>query len=94
MGFSTDALKRTTPMMALFLLAYIMRRWVYSFYFLQVTPVMAALLPLILRDEEYDTALSVLLAGQLVWFLMFLPFKPLWLIEGLSMLGLGEVPWG
>jgi hypothetical protein len=54
---------------------------------------MAALLPAVLKSEKHDTLLSVLLAAQIIWFLMFLPVKPLWLIETLTGLGLGEVPW-
>jgi predicted membrane-bound dolichyl-phosphate-mannose-protein mannosyltransferase len=74
-------------------LAYILKRWVYSFYFLQVSLIMAALLPAVLKSEKHDTLLSVLLAAQIIWFIMFLPVKPLWLIETLTSLGLGEVPW-
>jgi predicted membrane-bound dolichyl-phosphate-mannose-protein mannosyltransferase len=74
-------------------LAYILKRWVYSFYFLQVSLIMAALLPAVLKSEKHDTLLSVLLAAQIIWFIIFLPVKPLWLIETLTSLGLGEVPW-
>jgi predicted membrane-bound dolichyl-phosphate-mannose-protein mannosyltransferase len=74
-------------------LAYILKRWVYSFYFLQVSLIMAALLPAVLKSEKHDTLLSILLVAQIIWFLMFLPVKPLWLIETLTGLGLGEVPW-
>jgi hypothetical protein len=74
-------------------MSYVLKRWVYSFYFLQVSLIMAALLPAVLKSEKHDTLLSVLLAAQIIWFIMFLPVKPLWLIETLTSLGLGEVPW-
>jgi hypothetical protein len=47
----------------------------------------------VLKSEKHDTLLSILLVAQIIWFLMFLPVKPLWLIEALTGLGLGEVPW-
>jgi hypothetical protein len=74
-------------------MSYILKRWVYSFYFLQVSLIMAALLPAVLKSEKHDILLSILLAAQIIWFIMFLPVKPLWLIETLTSLGLGEVPW-
>jgi hypothetical protein len=90
----TALLAWSATSMGLFVfLAYILKRWVYSFYFLQVSLIMAALLPAVLKSEKHDTLLSVLLAAQIIWFLMFLPVKPLWLIETLTGLGLGEVPW-
>ncbi len=74
-------------------LAYILKRFVYLFYFLQISPVIAAFLPSVMQHSKYDLALKVLLIGQIIWFLMFLPVKPFWLIESLNILGLGEVPW-
>jgi hypothetical protein len=90
----TVLLAWTAANMGLFaFMSYILKRWVYSFYFLQVSLIMAALLPAVLKSEKHDTLLSVLLAAQIIWFIMFLPVKPLWLIETLTSLGLGEVPW-
>jgi hypothetical protein len=90
----TALLAWSATSMGLFVfLAYILKRWVYSFYFLQVSLIMAALLPEVLKSEKHDTLLSILLVAQIIWFLMFLPVKPLWLIEALTGLGLGEVPW-
>jgi hypothetical protein len=90
----TTLLAWTATNMGLFaFMSYVLKRWVYSFYFLQVSLIMAALLPAVLKSEKHDTLLSVLLAAQIIWFIMFLPVKPLWLIETLTSLGLGEVPW-
>jgi hypothetical protein len=90
----TTLLAWTATNMGIFaLMNYILKRWVYSFYFLQVSLIMAALLPAVLKLEKHDTLLSILLVAQIIWFLMFLPVKPLWLIETLTALGLGEVPW-
>jgi hypothetical protein len=90
----TTLLAWTATNMGIFaLMSYILKRWVYSFYFLQVSLIMAALLPAVLKSEKHDTLLSILLVAQIIWFLMFLPVKPLWLIEALTALGLGEVPW-
>jgi hypothetical protein len=90
----TMLLAWTTANIGLFaFMSYILKRWVYSFYFLQVSLIMAALLPAVLKSEKHDMLLSVLLAAQIVWFIMFLPVKPLWLIETLTSLGLGDVPW-
>ena len=74
-------------------LAYILKRLVYSFYFLQVSLILAIFLPAVLKSEKHDTLLSVLLAAQLAWFVIFLPVKPTWLIDFLIGLGLGDVPW-
>jgi hypothetical protein len=90
----TMLLAWTTANMGLFaFMSYILKRWVYSFYFLQVSLIMAALLPAVLKSEKHDMLLSTLLAVQIIWFIMFLPVKPLWLIEMLTSLGLGDVPW-
>jgi hypothetical protein len=90
----TVLLAWTAANMGLFaFMSYVLKRWVYSFYFLQVSLIMAALLPAVLKSEKHDTLLSILLVAQIIWFIMFLPVKPLWLIETLTSLGLGEVPW-
>jgi len=90
----TVLLAWTAANMGLFaFMSYVLKRWVYSFYFLQVSLIMAALLPVVLKSEKHDMLLSVLLVAQIIWFIMFLPVKPLWLIETLTSLGLGEVPW-
>ena len=80
-------------MLAFAFLAYVLKRWVYSFYFLQVSLILAIFLPAVLKSEKHDILLSVLLAAQLAWFVIFLPVKPTWLIDFLIGLGLGDVPW-
>ncbi len=74
-------------------LAYVAKRWTYSFYFLQVSPILAATLPLIFDKHLPPIAFKVFLAAQILWFIMFYPAKPEWLIQLLGSLGLGEVPW-
>jgi len=74
-------------------LAYVARRWVYSFYFLQVAIALAATAPVILERRGYGLLMGVLLASQIFWFLLWFPVKPDWLLQLLSNLGLGDVPW-
>jgi 4-amino-4-deoxy-L-arabinose transferase-like glycosyltransferase len=74
-------------------LAYVAKRWTYSFYFLQVSPILAATLPLIFDKHLPPIAFRIFLAAQILWFIMFYPVKPEWLIQLLGSLGLGEVPW-
>ncbi|MEM2233554.1 MAG: glycosyltransferase family 39 protein [Nitrososphaerota archaeon] len=75
------------------LLAYALKRWTYLFYFLQVSPVIAASLPAVLERNGLGRITVPLLALQLLWFVMFFPLKPDWLLGLLASLGLGEVPW-
>jgi predicted membrane-bound dolichyl-phosphate-mannose-protein mannosyltransferase len=70
------------------ILAYLLRRWTYSFYFMQASVLMAALTPLILMRAGMDRWIKVLLIAQAFWFLLFIPVKPLWLSELLNYLGL------
>ncbi|MEM2258102.1 MAG: glycosyltransferase family 39 protein [Candidatus Caldarchaeum sp.] len=74
-------------------LAYVAKRWTYSFYFLQVSPILAATLPLIFDKHLPPIVFRIFLAVQILWFIMFYPVKPEWLIQLLGSLGLGEVPW-
>jgi len=74
-------------------LAYIYHRWVYSFYFLQVSMLMAVALPAILEKNGLRLILKIILALQILWFMMWFPVKPDWLLDLLLNLGLGEVPW-
>jgi len=75
------------------LLAYAYHRWVYSFYFLQVSIPMAIALPAMLERNGMGLLLKVMLALQALWFIMWFPVKPSWLLDVLLNLGLGEVPW-
>jgi hypothetical protein len=68
--------------------AYILHRWTYSFYFMQASVLMAALTPLIFVRAGVGGWLKILLLAQTVWFLLFIPVKPLWLAEMLNSLGL------
>ena len=74
-------------------IAHVLMRWVYLFYFLQISVILAALAPIILSRNGHELTLKVLLAAQLLWMLMFLPSKPLWLASLLRDLGLGYAPW-
>ena len=74
-------------------LAYIYHRWVYSFYFLQVSILMAVALPAILEKNGLRLILKIILALQILWFMMWFPVKPDWLLDIMLNLGLGEVPW-
>ena len=74
-------------------LAYIAKRWTYSFYFLQISPILAAMIPVILERRGLGIVLNVMVAAQVLWFIMFFPSKPEWLIQLLGSLGLGEAPW-
>ena len=73
-------------------LAYIYRRWAYSFYFLQVSMLMAVALPAMLERNRLGLILKVILALQMLWFAMWFPVKPDWLLDLFLKLGLGEVP--
>jgi len=75
------------------LLAYVAKRWTYSFYFLQISPILAATLPVFFDKHLPPTLFKVFLAAQILWFIMFYPSKPDWFIQLLGGLGLGEVPW-
>jgi predicted membrane-bound dolichyl-phosphate-mannose-protein mannosyltransferase len=74
-------------------LAYIYHRWVYSFYFLQVSILMAVALPAILEKNGLRLILEIILVLQVLWFIMWFPVKPEWLLDFMLNLGLGEVPW-
>ena len=74
-------------------LAYIYHRWVYSFYFLQVSILMAVAVPAVLERNGLRLLLKIILALQILWFVMWFPVKPEWLLDILLNLGLGEVPW-
>ncbi|MEM4574305.1 MAG: glycosyltransferase family 39 protein [Candidatus Caldarchaeum sp.] len=74
-------------------LAYLFKRWTYSFYFLQISPILAATIPYLFDRHLPKTAYKLFLAFQILWFIMFFPSKPDWLIHLLGSLGLGEVPW-
>jgi len=74
-------------------LAYIYHRWVYSFYFLQVSTLMAVALPAILEKNGLRLILKIILALQVLWFIMWFPVKPEWFLDFMLNLGLGEVPW-
>jgi len=78
---------------SLMALAYIYHRWVYSFYFLQVSILMAVALPVILERNGLRLILKIILALQILWFIMWFPVKPEWLLDIMLNLGLGEVPW-
>lgn len=78
---------------AFLVIAYLMKRWVYLFYFLQISVVLAALAPIILSRNGHELALKILVAAQLLWMLMFLPIQPKWLADLLTGLGLGQAPW-
>jgi len=74
-------------------LGYIARRWVYIFYFLQIAIVLAPIVPIMLEERGYGLLLTVLLAFQILWFILWFPVKPDWLLELMGSLGLGDVPW-
>lgn len=74
-------------------LGYVYHRWMYLFYFLQVSLPMTVAVPIILEKNGYRLLLKVLLALQMLWFIMWFPVKPEWFLELMLNLGLGEVPW-
>ena len=78
---------------AFLVIAHAFMRWVYLFYFLQISTVMAALIPAIFSRNGHELTLKTLLAAQLLWMLIFLPSKPIWLAEALKSVGLGYAPW-
>lgn len=63
------------------LLGYIYQRWVYLFYFLQVSLLMAFATPYILEENGYTLLLKILIAIQILWFVMWFPVKPEWFLE-------------
>ncbi|MEM1557887.1 MAG: phospholipid carrier-dependent glycosyltransferase [Thermoproteota archaeon] len=75
------------------LLGYIYHRWMYLFYFLQISLIMASIAPILLEKNGYRLLLKVLMALQALWFIMWFPVKPDWLLDIMLNLGLGEVPW-
>lgn len=71
-----------------FPLAYIVHRWVYPFYFYSTLPMIAVSLPYILEGDRFSELMTyILLAVQIVWFIVWFPVKPQWLIDFLLMIG-------
>lgn len=59
-----------------FILAYILSRWVYPFYFIPTIPALAIGLPYVLGEEGFPRlVVYALLATQLIWFFIFFPVK-------------------
>ena len=73
--------------------AHLYKRWVYTFYFTQISPVMAFDLPLLLGDKDRRPILVGLLVFQLLWFIIWFPVKSEAVLTLLKHLGLGEVPF-
>ena len=72
-----------------FPLAHIVRRWVYPFYFYMTVPVIALAFPRILEGERIsELMLYIMLGAQVLWFIIWFPVKPQWLIDFLLTLNL------
>ena len=71
-----------------FPIAHILGRWVYPFYFYMTLPAIAIGLPRILEGESFsETILLLLLISQIIWFVVWFPVKPQWLIDFLLFIG-------
>lgn len=71
-----------------FPLAHLLRRWVYPFYFCMTVPLIAVGLPKILEGDKFSEGILYgLLIVQALWFLIYFPVKPMWLIDFLSLFG-------
>ncbi|MEM2016212.1 MAG: glycosyltransferase family 39 protein [Nitrososphaerota archaeon] len=72
-----------------FPLAYILHRWVYPFYFYSTVPILSIGLPHILSEDRFSKAMLYFMVGvQVVWFIVWFPVKPQWLIDLLLSVGL------
>ncbi|MEM4352994.1 MAG: hypothetical protein QXV68_05190, partial [Candidatus Caldarchaeum sp.] len=59
-----------------FLLAHLLNRYVYTFYFLPTLPALAIGLPLVLSDDKFSRAVVVAVAViQAAWFFIYFPVK-------------------
>ncbi len=72
-----------------FLLAHLLSRYVYTFYFLPTVPAVAIGLPAILSDDRFaKTVLYGVAAVQAIWFFIYFPVKSDLYIQILEMLNL------
>jgi len=68
---------------------YILRRWVYPFYFYMTVPAIAIGLSNMLRgDLVSEIVLYAVLGMQLAWFIIFFPVKPIWFLQILEQIGI------
>lgn len=71
------------------LFAYILRRWVYPFYFYSTLPgLYMGLSHYLMKSRKLKTALISLLSLQITWFIIWFPVKPKFLVDLLSSLNL------
>lgn len=79
----------TTSYLIYFPIAYVLNRWVYSFYFVQALPGVAIGASALLSDSGINRLIMYFLIGmQAVWFAIWFPVKPEWYAELLRNLGL------
>ncbi|MDW8359432.1 MAG: phospholipid carrier-dependent glycosyltransferase [Candidatus Caldarchaeum sp.] len=72
-----------------FLLAHLLNRYVYTFYFLPTLPALAVGLPLVLSDDKFSKVVVWGVAViQIVWFFIYFPVKSDTYIQILELLNL------
>lgn len=70
-------------------MAYLLHRWVYSFYFYIVIPSLCIATPYyLIKGDKSKTSLLMLITMQSFWFFYWFPVKSKFHIDLLSMLGL------
>lgn len=70
-------------------MAYLLHRWVYSFYFYMVIPALCIATPYyLIKGDKSKTSLLMLITMQSFWFFYWFPVKSKLHIDLLSMLGL------
>jgi len=71
-----------------FPIAYVLRRWVYPFYFYSTLPIIAVALPHVLEEDRFsELIMYIFIASQIAWFVVWFPVKPQWLIDFLLAIG-------
>ncbi len=72
-----------------FPVAYLLHRWVYTFYFIQTVPAIALSLPSILWEDRIGRLILIMVIGvQLWWLFMWFPVKSELHVSMLKSLGL------
>jgi hypothetical protein len=72
-----------------FVIAHLLSRWVYTFYFLPTLPALAIGLPTVLSEDRIGRAVLYFVAAvQVGWFFVYFPVKPEPYIRLLELLNL------
>jgi len=72
-----------------FVIAHLLSRWVYTFYFLPTLPALAIGLPTVLSEDRIGRAVLYFVAAvQVGWFFVYFPVKPEPYIQLLELLNL------